>query len=235
MMQHEVKMEDSGRMEGNVLCSEDVEFGSESSGKDPDLCSIMAGAEDSKEHVRGGQVGNGGHAADVVPLFDDTLDLSHDGIQKTLTANLVSSRRRPSSDSSSGGVLVKTENIGNGPTDTDPVDLNPMDFIDNDISTPDEEVFNLDTFDMLTDLPNWDDFNSDLSATTPGGVGVLSCSSGLGGSSLSVVHTKNPTTQSSHSGMTYREGTANITDYSPDWSYTEVGARGTISSNFAVV
>lgn len=140
MMQHEVKMEDSGRMEGNVLCSEDVEFGSESSGKDPDLCSIMAGAEDSKEHVRGGQVGNGGHAADVVPLFDDTLDLSHDGIQKTLTANLVSSRRRPSSDSSSGGVLVKTENIGNGPTDTDPVDLNPMDFIDNDISTPDEEV-----------------------------------------------------------------------------------------------
>lgn len=97
------------------------------------------------------------------------------------------------------------------------------------------QVFNLDTFDMLTDLPNWDDFNSDLSATTPGGVGVLSCSSGLGGSSLSVVHTKNPTTQSSHSGMTYREGTANITDYSPDWSYTEVGARGTISSNFAVV
>src|SRR5687768_9776421 len=34
-----------------------------------------------------------------------------------------------------------------------------MDFIDNDINGTDEEVFNLDTFDMLTDLPNWDDFN----------------------------------------------------------------------------
>ncbi|EEC07599.1 calmodulin-binding transcription activator, putative, partial [Ixodes scapularis] len=164
-------------------------------------------------------------------LFDDSLDLSHDGIQKTLTANLVSSRRRPSSDSSSGGVLVKTENVG-GHADADPVDLNPMDFIDNDISTPDEEVFNLDTFDMLTDLPNWDDFNSDLAVTTTGTGAVLSSSSNMSGNSLPLVHSSSGssnksagTQSSSHSGMTYREGTANITDYSPDWSYTEGGVK----------
>lgn len=214
----EVKMEAASR----VLCGEDMEFGD----RDPELCSSSLMGEDSKEPAASATEGRG--------LFDDSLDLSHDGIQKTLTANLAASHRRPSSDSSSGGgVLVKSES---GPADADPVDLNPMDFIDNDISTPDEEVFNLDTFDMLTDLPNWDDFNSDLAATTTttapstasaGGSILSSSSSGLGsggGSVLSLTH-KTPSTQSSHSGMTYREGTANITDYSPDWSYTEGGVK----------
>ncbi|XP_042146826.1 LOW QUALITY PROTEIN: calmodulin-binding transcription activator 2 [Ixodes scapularis] len=218
----EVKMEDSsgrGIEAGGALCSDEVDL---DGGKDPDLCggSILAGDEGPRERgSRGGA------------LFDDSLDLSHDGIQKTLTANLVSSRRRPSSDSSSGGVLVKTENVG-GHADADPVDLNPMDFIDNDISTPDEEVFNLDTFDMLTDLPNWDDFNSDLAVTTTGTGAVLSSSSNMSGNSLPLVHSSSGssnksagTQSSSHSGMTYREGTANITDYSPDWSYTEGGVK----------
>ncbi|XP_077509532.1 calmodulin-binding transcription activator isoform X2 [Amblyomma americanum] len=213
----EVKMEAASR----VLCAEDMEFAD----RDPELCSSSLMGEDSKEPAASATEGRG--------LFDDSLDLSHDGIQKTLTANLAASHRRPSSDSSSGGgVLVKSES---GPADADTVDLNPMDFIDNDISTPDEEVFNLDTFDMLTDLPNWDDFNSDLAATTTttasstasaGGI-LSSSSSGLGsggGSALSLAH-KTPSTQSSHSGMTYREGTANITDYSPDWSYTEGGVK----------
>lgn len=210
----EVKVEEPCRVLG-----EEMEFGG-----DPELCSSSLMGEDSKEPAASATEGRG--------LFDDSLDLSHDGIQKTLTANLAASshNRRPSSDSSSGGgVLVKSEN---GPTDADTVDLNPMDFIDNDISTPDEEVFNLDTFDMLTDLPNWDDFNSDLAATTtttPSSIGtgstLSSSSSGLGsGGTLSLTN-KTPSTQSSHSGMTYREGTANITDYSPDWSYTEGGVK----------
>lgn len=42
-----------------------------------------------------------------------------------------------------------------------------MDFIEHDINGADEEVFNLDAFDMLTDLPNWDDFN--VNADMPGG------------------------------------------------------------------
>ncbi|CAN7986340.1 unnamed protein product, partial [Ixodes hexagonus] len=384
MTRAEVKMEDSsgrcgGGDAGGALCGDDADL---DGGKDPDLCGgILAGDEGHRE--RGG--GRGGTTA---PLFDDSLDLSHDGIQKTLTANLVSSRRGLSSDSSSGGVLVKTENVG-GHADTDPVDLNPMDFIDNDISTPDEEVsmrrlllclslfryanwrcrssflctnclgimcslnqsfiglaprgqyplrkltrgergqairgrrlicpannrlrytragggiyrtvphvlslflftsvpppsflssfplvlidlkvessplilqnrvttpcvafvinlnwlklstnssqwsfvFNLDTFDMLTDLPNWDDFNSDLTVTTTGTGAVLSSSSNLSANPMPLVHSsssssnnnKSPGAQSSsHSGMTYREGTANITDYSPDWAYTEGGVK----------
>ncbi|XP_064459718.1 calmodulin-binding transcription activator 2-like isoform X3 [Ornithodoros turicata] len=214
----EMKVEDTtvseSRQGGNMestLCNDDVDFGptptSESAAtKDPDLSSILG---EEKEHTG-------------IGLFDDSLDLSHDGIQKTLSANLIQ-RRRPSSDSSSGGVLVKSE-PSVGCIETDPVDLNPMDFIDNDISTPDEEVFNLDTFDMLTDLPNWDDFNSDLTATSA----LTSSSTSIGlGSSLQTTVTaahKAPSTQS-HYGMTYREGTANITDYSPDWSYTEGGVK----------
>ncbi|KAL3200257.1 hypothetical protein MRX96_043552 [Rhipicephalus microplus] len=118
----EVKVEEPCRVLG-----EEMEFGG-----DPELCSSSLMGEDSKEPAASATEGRG--------LFDDSLDLSHDGIQKTLTANLAASshNRRPSSDSSSGGgVLVKSEN---GPTDADTVDLNPMDFIDNDISTPDEEV-----------------------------------------------------------------------------------------------
>jgi len=89
-------------------------------------------------------------------------------------------------------------------------DLNPMDFIDNDIPTPDETLFNLDTFDILGDI---DDHLDELSQT-----------SNYRNSNLNQTQTKTIKSDSSatiSSAQDYREITANITDYSPEWCYPE--------------
>ncbi|RWS29549.1 calmodulin-binding transcription activator-like protein [Leptotrombidium deliense] len=102
--------------------------------------------------------------------------------------------------------------------DTDPIDMNPMDFIDNDLSTPDEELFNLEAFDMLTEFPNLDDINN------------LNCSP-FRSNAPNV--TQNGVSKSSdfytplsgQSDLFFRDTTAHITDYSPDWSYPEGGMK----------
>ena len=95
--------------------------------------------------------------------------------------------------------------------DMDANDLNPMDFIDNDIPTPDETLFNLDTFDILGDIDNLDD----LSQTT--------ASNNYRNSNLNQIKTIKSENSSAtiSSAQDYREMTANITDYSPEWCYPE--------------
>lgn len=173
----------------------DVNFSNVPTSKDPDLCSVMEELSSETKDIPLG-------------LFEDTLAMSHDDIQRTLLANMPPPKYVV--QDSNPQISVKLESPHS--SDNVIVDLNPMDFIDNDISTPDEEVFNMDTFDILSDLPNLDDLNPDLAP-----------SSGLSSSSSSTpVSNGSFAAKTNHSAMDYREGTANITDYSPDWCYTEV-------------
>ncbi|XP_076318558.1 calmodulin-binding transcription activator 2-like isoform X3 [Tachypleus tridentatus] len=94
------------------------------------------------------------------------------------------------------------------------VDQNPMDFIDNDLSTPDDEVFNLDTFYMLTDLPNLEDLHSDLEPGTDI-YGSSSNTSFVSSTAASVSKSNNQNSQA------FQSTTQHITDYCPHWSFTE--------------
>lgn len=148
-----------------------------------------------------------------ISLFDDNIDM--------VTEQSVSTSTMPNAKMIfTHPVAIKMEPSQSEPEH--PIDINPMDFIDNDISTPDEEVFNLDTFDMLTDIPGLEDLNSDF---VPGG-GLSSSGSSTQSSSVSFKsfqsNNNNNNNNNQQSAMDYREGTANITDYSPDWSYIEV-------------
>lgn len=173
----------------------DVNFSNVPTSKDPDLCSVMEELSSETKDIPLG-------------LFEDSLAMSHEDIQRTLLANMPPPKYVV--QDSNPQISVKLESPHS--SDNVIVDLNPMDFIDNDISTPDEEVFNMDTFDILSDLPNLDDLNPDLAP-----------SSGLSSSSSSTpVSNGSFAAKTNHSAMDYREGTANITDYSPDWCYTEV-------------
>ncbi|XP_076315290.1 calmodulin-binding transcription activator 2-like isoform X3 [Tachypleus tridentatus] len=169
----------------NSLKGEDMDFNSNvSSHKDPNLSRTL-------------------HDFTLDP--DGNLALLQD-LQKVTSSNLLSTS--PPLTTSDSSVLIKTEPTNH--PDLDPVDLNPMDFIDNDLSTPDDEVFNLDTFDMLTDLPNLEDLHPDLVS-----------SSGLCGSSVAISVSKNNHHDSTDSNHTSQH----ITDYSPHWSYTEGGVK----------
>ncbi|XP_023215662.1 calmodulin-binding transcription activator 1-like [Centruroides sculpturatus] len=191
---------DMSHVEDTIDCdnqNEKTVFCTSPNGKDPNFGSIADELPNKKK--------------DNLSFFEDALTMPQD-LQKTpLSANMLPPKCLLSSQ-----ISVKTEpNHSN----IDPVDLSPMDFIDNDISTPDEEVFSLDTFDMLSDLPNLDEINPDLapsSGFSMSSPSALSISSGLG----STVKSNSP-----QSIIHYRDGTANITDYSPDWSYTEGGVK----------
>lgn len=180
----------------------DVNFSHVPTNKDPDLCSVMEELSSSEQKDL------------PLNLFEDTLAMSHDDIQRTLSANLPPPKYIIPDTHTRISVKLEPHH-----SDTDPVDLNPMDFIDNDISTPDEEVFNMDTFDILSDLPNLDDLNPDLAPSS--GLSSSSSSTPVSTGSLAAMKTNH----SPHSAMDYREGTANITDYSPDWCYTEGGVK----------
>jgi len=91
--------------------------------------------------------------------------------------------------------------------DMDPNDLNPMDFIDNDIPTPDENLFNLDTFDILGDIDNLDDLTN-----------TNTNSSHFRNTVSHSILNQNKSIKSESSSIT---SAANITDYSPEWCYPE--------------
>lgn len=78
----------------------------------------------------------GGSGSEVTD-FAETLDLSQEDIQKTLSANMV-----PPSPS---------------PSPADNSMINPMDFID----SSDDVLVNLDAFDVFGDLPELHDFEAD--------------------------------------------------------------------------
>lgn len=95
---------------------------------------------------------------------------------------------------------------------SDSDDMNPMDFIDNGSATPDDNLFNLEAFEMLTDLPNLDDLNSSTNNL------------------FNHHHHHQPQQQQKDNQQTesnpeYRSSVPQIADYSPDWSYPEGGMK----------
>lgn len=93
-------------------------------------------------------LGPDGHLGSASGFFDETLELSHEDIQKTLSANM------PHCDLNRSGVrTTETSNVMVSGIDT-------MDFIESceAVASPthvvDDNVFvNLDAFDMLGDFP----------------------------------------------------------------------------------
>ena len=131
-------------------------------------------------------------------FFSETIDLSPEDIQKTLSANLPSSCNRDTPNSV--------------------VDVNPMDFIDNDIASQDDDVLaNLYAFDMLTDFPDLDHYDTSPPDNINSNNSDTSSSNSTNNSGKSVTNQSQQTMK-----MDYRENTANITDYSPEWAYPEV-------------
>lgn len=151
-------------------------------------------------------------------FFNETLDLSQEDIQRTLSANMplcsaeLENQRNSESTNSSQHIKTQTEqNLTN--------DINPMDFIDNCdvVVSPthvvDDDVFvNLDAFDMLGEFPDLVD-------------GLESSHSGLldVNPSDSRNNSKTQVDQQHHNHSL--EGSAKITDYSPEWAYPEGGVK----------
>ena len=138
-------------------------------------------------------------SVDKEELFSDAIDLSPEDIQKTLSANLpLSSCNRDTPNSV--------------------VDVNPMDFIDNDITSQDDDVLaNLYAFDMLTDFPDLEHYDTSPADNANSNNSDTSSSTSTNNSGKSVTNQSQQTLK-----MDCRENTANITDYSPEWAYPEV-------------
>nr|CAD7201845.1 unnamed protein product [Timema douglasi] len=172
-------------------------------------------------------------------FFNETLDLSQEDIQRTLSANMPLSCSDELNDNRgrvgmlSGGHIIASKSITTSREEMSPEDvivpeINPMDFIDSCdvVVSPthvDDDVFvNLDAFDMLGDFPELeilepssDDVNANL-IESHGRVG----GGKVGGNTSSGALEKS--SEQASPRMDYREGTANITDYSPEWAYPEV-------------
>ncbi|KAG1671938.1 Calmodulin-binding transcription activator 2 [Nymphon striatum] len=156
-------------------------------------------------------------------LMAETLDLSNEDIQQTLSANLPA----PSSTCS---VPISPYSVSKSVCDTN-ISRYPMDFIDTDITTPsvdevEDVLVNLDTFDMLADFPEFENLFNESSSHDEHKY-ITSSATSANTTVTDVKPNVKPSMSENHSfnansRMDYREGTANITDYSPEWSYTEV-------------
>lgn len=134
-------------------------------------------------HFDGNATSNGGQGLsvnqdhDVLPFFNETLELSQEDIQKTLSANMPLNATATTasdgivtmaSDASAQNETILNEGVDEGSAGT--VDattinsaLNPMDFINNCCDdgnvggVHDDDVFvNLDAFDMFVEFPELD-------------------------------------------------------------------------------
>ncbi|XP_075977687.1 calmodulin-binding transcription activator isoform X8 [Anticarsia gemmatalis] len=141
-------------------------------------------------------------------FFDETLELSHEDIQKTLSANM------PTCELDRNGVRsTDTANVMVSGIDT-------MDFIESceAVASPthgvDDNVFvNLDAFDMLGDFPELEVLDPSTISTNP----VTLCDK----SPPAPAEDTSEKMQTESPG----EGTLSITDYSPEWAYPEGGAK----------
>lgn len=158
-------------------------------------------------------------------FFNETLDLSQEDIQRTLSANMplcsTDLNRHQRHESTTEN---RRREIPNKPNDrqqnnTITHEINPMDFINNCdvVVSPthvvDDDVFvNLDAFDMLGEFP-------DLEVLDSGHHGLLDVNP-----SDDLRNEKSSAAEQTH-GNVHPDGTAKITDYSPEWAYPEGGVK----------
>lgn len=163
--------------------------------------------ENNTNHKGDSSVINGG-------FFNETLDLSQEDIQRTLSANMpLCSRDAKDSHQKPAP-----------PQQTLPQEINPMDFIDSCdvVVSPthvvDDDVFvNLDAFDMLGEFP-------DLEALDGTHNNLLD----INPSTRHHEKTHNVEQQQQQQqpqNQHSMEGSAKITDYSPEWAYPEGGVK----------
>ncbi|XP_055609247.1 uncharacterized protein LOC129756408 isoform X2 [Uranotaenia lowii] len=159
------------------------------------------------------------HAHDNLPFFNETLDLSQEDIQKTLSANMPLGHAHVGGVGSSGQAAETTDDAMNG-------EINPMDFIENcgDNHDPvDDDVFvNLDAFDMLVEFPELEldaksGFLNGSESDTEAGGDLDDDASDLSQFKLSTV---NGLERSHH-----HSNVSHITDFSPEWAYPEGGVK----------
>uniref|UniRef100_A0A6P7FAA1 Calmodulin-binding transcription activator 2 isoform X7 n=1 Tax=Diabrotica virgifera virgifera TaxID=50390 RepID=A0A6P7FAA1_DIAVI len=176
---------------------------------------VLLGTDSSGSLVSksdGSSIINGG-------FFNETLDLSQEDIQRTLSANM------PLCSTELNNQNRTTEtNTNNHQNKSQPQqqqltnEINPMDFIDSCdvVVSPthvvDDDVFvNLDAFDMLGEFP-------DLESLDSGNAGLLDVNPSENRSNTKA----QPEHQQSNHPL---EGSAKITDYSPEWAYPEGGVK----------
>ncbi|KAF5291164.1 hypothetical protein FQA39_LY14406 [Lamprigera yunnana] len=160
-------------------------------------------------------------------FFNETLDLSQEDIQKTLSANMPLCSSELEAHQNHNAETTNRNRIINNKRDqtqqqthTITHEINPMDFINtcDVVVSPthvvDDDVFvNLDAFDMLGEFP-------DLEGLDSGHTGLLD-----------VNPSENENSGKTHVNMIQNqsnmqmEGTAKITDYSPEWAYPEGGIK----------
>lgn len=202
---------------------------------------VLLGTDSSGALVsksNGSSIINGG-------FFNETLDLSQEDIQRTLSANMplcsseLDSRRHQRHNSETNTVPEHNhphhqqhhhhhqnkhhhqhqehqQNMSHQ-------EINPMDFIDSCdvVVSPthvvDDDVFvNLEAFDMLGEFP-------DLEALDSGhGVLLDTVHPSTGNSGHARQHEKNHESGTNGQNM---EASAKITDYSPEWAYPEGGVK----------
>ena len=140
-------------------------------------------------------------------LMDPDFALSQDEIQKTLQANMPSGGKDFSSNQTSS--------------------MESLDALRSSMVSPQSTDLNLDAFDIL-DLPDFENLSTDVSmpctsvannnpATTCTSTTTINCASCLSS------HKSTP--QPTPTRVETRMGIANITDFSPDWSYPEVSTQ----------
>ncbi|XP_045498670.1 calmodulin-binding transcription activator 2 isoform X2 [Colias croceus] len=152
-------------------------------------------------------LGTDAHLETSSGFFDETLELSHEDIQKTLSANMPTCELDRSVVRS-----TETANVMVSGIDT-------MDFIESceAVASPthvvDDNVFvNLDAFDMLGDFPELEVLDPSSISTNP----------------ISLCNNNSPPTEDSNEKMQTdcnNEGTLSITDYCPEWAYPEGGVK----------
>ncbi|XP_066146181.1 calmodulin-binding transcription activator 2 isoform X2 [Euwallacea fornicatus] len=168
-------------------------------------------------------------------FFNETLDLSHEDIQRTLSANMPMCSTEL--DGRHGNHDTETANVTqqikkrNESTNNITEDINPMDFINNCdvVVSPthvvDDDVFvNLDAFDMLGEFPDLEGLESghaSLLEVNPSEAGRT----GHGKSHSNQNAHQHNQQHSQHNGIQHQEGAAKITDYSPEWAYPEGGVK----------
>jgi len=151
-------------------------------------------------------------------MIDENLQLTQEEIQQTLSANMPSSNH-----------LTQNEAAGSNNA------LDSMDTLRSNMISPQSSDLNFDAFDIL-DLPDFDSENlgsdmsqSEASLSSTSLTPVTSTAPVMTVSSSSASHDcvscLNGQKSSSSDKPGPRAGIANITDFSPEWSYPEGGVK----------
>lgn len=159
-------------------------------------------------------------------FFNETLDLTQEDIQRTLSANMPLcsnelERQQQETATRNRVISIKTpqpQHPNHQHTTMTP-EINPMDFIDSCdvVVSPthvvDDDVFvNLDAFDMLGEFP-------DLEALDSGHHELLDVNPS------DEARSSSKSSGDPHQANIQLEATAKITDYSPEWAYPEGGVK----------